>query len=95
MDELVVTATRTKKLHKNVPIATEVINKSEIKRSGATNIADLLAQRSGVSLQTSVEGGSVLNLLGLDSRYILILVDGQPINGKFNNRVSLGSNSNI
>lgn len=89
MDELVVTATRTKKLHKNVPIATEVINKSEIKRSGATNIADLLAQRSGVSLQTSVEGGSVLNLLGLDSRYILILVDGQPINGKFNNRVSL------
>jgi len=89
MDELVVTATRTNKLHSNVPIATEVILKSEIERSGARTIAELLSQRSGVSLQTSVEGGSVLNLLGLDSRYILILKDGQPINGKFNNRVSL------
>jgi len=89
MDELVVTATRTKKVHKDVPIATQVINKSEILRSGTTNVAELLSQRSGVSLQTSVEGGSVLNLLGLDSRYILILIDGQPVNGKFNNRVSL------
>ena len=89
MDELVVTATRTKKLHSDVPIATEVVSKSEIARSGALTVSELLSQRSGVSLQTSVEGGSVLNLLGLDSRYILILKDGQPINGKFNNRVSL------
>ena len=89
MDELVVTATRTKKLHSDVPIATEVVSKSEIDRSGALTVSELLSQRSGVSLQTSVEGGSVLNLLGLDSRYILILKDGQPINGKFNNRVSL------
>jgi len=89
MKELVVTGTRTKRLHKNVPIATEVISKKEIKNSGARNVADLLSQRSGVSLQTSVEGGSVLNILGMDSRYILILVDGQPITGRFNNRVSL------
>ncbi len=89
MDELVVTATRTNKLHSDVPIATEVILKSEIERSGARTVAELLSQRSGVNLQTSVEGGSVLNLLGLDSRYILILKDGQPITGKFNNRVSL------
>ena len=57
MDELVVTATRTNKLHKEVPIATEVINKSDIKKSGASNVAELLSLRSGVSIQTSVEGG--------------------------------------
>ena len=28
-------------------------------------------------------------MLGLDSRYILILKDGQPITGQFNNRVDL------
>ena len=89
MDALVVTGTRTKKLHENAPIATEVISKKEIENSGARNVADLLSQRSGVSLQTSVEGGSVLNILGMDSRYILILFDGQPITGRFNNRVSL------
>ena len=89
MNELVVTATRTNKLHKEVPIATEVINKSDIDKSGVSNVAELLSLRSGVSIQTSVEGGSVLNILGLDSRYILVLLNGQPINGKFNNRVSL------
>ena len=89
MNELVVTATRTKKLHDNVPIATEIITKNDIENSGSRNIADLLSQRSGVSLQTSVEGGTVLNILGMDSRYILILMDGQPITGRFNNRVAL------
>ena len=53
------------------------------------NIAELLSQRAGVSLQTSVAGGSILNVLGMDSRYVLILIDGQPITGKFNDRVSL------
>jgi len=89
MNELVVTGTRTKKIHDNVPIATEVISQDDINNSGARNIADLLSQRAGVSLQTSVEGGSVLNILGMDSRYILILMDGQPITGRFNNRVAL------
>jgi len=89
MSELVVTGTRTQKLHDNVPIATEVISQDDINNSGAQTIADLLSQRAGVSLQTSVEGGSVLNILGMDSRYILILMDGQPITGRFNNRVAL------
>ena len=89
MNQLVVTGTRTKKIHDDVPIATEVIDKDDIKNSGALNIADLLSQRAGVSLQRSVEGGSVLNILGMDSRYILVLMDGQPITGRFNNRVAL------
>ena len=89
MDELVITSTRTKKIHKNVPIATEIINKKEIQTSGALNVSDLLSQRSGISMSTSVEGSSVLNILGMDSRYILILIDGQPITGRFNSRVSL------
>ncbi len=89
MDEIVVTGTRTQKFRNDSPIATEVISKNEIKDSGARNVADLLSQRAGISLQTSVAGGSNLNILGMDSKYILILIDGQPITGKFNNRVSL------
>ncbi len=89
LEDVVVTSTRTEKLHKNVPVATEVISKKDIVDSGALNVAELLSSRSGVSLQTSVDGGSMLNILGMDSRYILILVDGQPVTGKFNNRVQL------
>jgi outer membrane receptor for ferrienterochelin and colicins len=89
MDDIVVTSTRTNKLNKDVPIATEVILRKDIMDSGSLHVEDLLNGYSGVSLQTSVDGGSILNILGMDSRYILILVDGQPITGKFNNHVSL------
>ena len=89
MDELVVTATRSRRFRNEAPIATEVISRTDIENSGSRNVAELLSQRAGVSLQTSVAGGSILNVLGMDSRYILILVDGQPVTGKFNNRVSL------
>ena len=56
MDAVVVTSTRTKKLHRDVPIATEVINGKDIQMSGALNLSDLLTQRSGVNISTSVEG---------------------------------------
>ena len=52
-------------------------------------IDELMSQRAGVSSSVNVDGGSIFNLLGLDSRYILVLKDGQPITGRFNNRVDL------
>ena len=89
MDEIVITGTKTSKIRENVPISTQIITNQEILNSGESNIAELLSSFSGVNLQTSVDGGSILNIMGMDSRYILILLDGQPITGKFNNRVSL------
>jgi len=89
MGSVVVTGTRSGKIHQNVPIATEVISRHEIDQSGALDLGELLAQRSGVSVSTSVEGGTIVNILGMDSKYVLILVDGQPVIGKFNNRNAL------
>ena len=89
MNDVVVTSTRSGYLLRDVPIATEVIGTKEIKESGATNINELLAQRAGVSTSVNVDGGAIFNMLGLDSRYILILKNNQPITGRFNNRVDL------
>ncbi len=89
MNDLVVTATRTPKVLQDVPVATEVISQDVIKNSGAQDVGELLALRSGVSVSSSVAGGSIVSIMGMDSKYILILVDGQPVTGKFNSRVSL------
>lgn len=89
LNNVVVTSTRSGYLLRDVPVATEVIGKKEITESGATTINELLQQRAGVSTSTNVDGGAIFNMLGLDSRYILILKDGQPITGQFNNRVDL------
>ena len=89
MEDIVVTSMRSGYLLRDVPVATEVIGKKEILGSGAVTINELLNQRAGVSNSVNVDGGSIFNLLGLDSRYILILKDGQPITGRYNNRVDL------
>ncbi|MCH8837875.1 MAG: TonB-dependent receptor [Candidatus Marinimicrobia bacterium] len=89
MDEVVVTGTRTEKILIDVPVPTEIISRQDILDSGARDIGELLAQRSGVTVGSGVEGGTTVNLLGIDARYVLILVDGQPVSGKFNNRINL------
>lgn len=86
MNSVVVTGTRSEKIHLNTPIATEVITTQDIDDSGARDLGELLEQRAGVSVSSSVEGGNIVNVLGMDSKYVMILVDGQPIIGKFNNR---------
>jgi outer membrane receptor for ferrienterochelin and colicins len=89
MESVVVTGTRTEKIHLNTPVATELITTQDIMDSGARHLGELLEQRSGVSVSSSVEGGNIVNLLGMDSKYVMLLIDGQPLTGKFNNRVLL------
>ena len=88
-DELVVTASRSGQYRSKSPILTEVINRKDIESSGSKNIADLLRLKSGIFVQESIGGGETLKILGMDSKYVLIMIDSQPIHGKFNNRASL------
>ena len=88
-DELVVTASQSNQYRSKSPILTEIINRSDIESSSSKNVAELLRLKSGVFIQESIGGGSNLKILGMDSKYVLILVNSQPINGKFNNRVAL------
>ncbi len=89
MKHVVVTGTRNQRINTDSPIATEVISRNDITESGARDVAELLEERSGISVAASKEGGKIVNMLGMDSKYILILVDGQPVIGKFNSRINL------
>ena len=89
MNDVVVTSTRSGYLLRDVPVATEVIGTKEIDESGAVTISDLLLQQAGVSASFNVDGSPIINMLGLDSKHILVLKDGKPITGRFNNRVDL------
>tara|TARA_Y100001970_G_scaffold233163_1_gene290486 strand:- start:387 stop:2525 length:2139 start_codon:yes stop_codon:yes gene_type:complete len=89
MNDVVVTSTRSGYLLRDVPIATEIIGTKEINESGAVTISDLLLQKAGVSASFNVDGSPIINMLGLDSKHILVLKDGRPITGRFNNRVDL------
>ena len=80
-EPLVVTGTRTENSLADTPVATEVIDRAAIERTGARTLADALATRSGISIDRTFRGAGV-SLIGLDPRYTLILVDGERPAGR-------------
>ena len=89
LDEIVITGTKSPISLSDVPVYTEIINNKEIRSSCAMTVGELVEERAGVSRIYNFDGSFNYNLIGLDSKYILILKDGQPITGKFNDKVDL------
>ncbi len=88
MDEVVVTGTKTERRLKDTPVITEVITRSEIEATGAENIGEVLEHRVGIVVNRDAHGDGV-QLQGLDSDYILILLDGEPQVGRIAGKLDL------
>lgn len=82
LDQVVVTATRTERLLKNVPIQTQMISAKSIERMQVTNFRDLLEyELPGVEF-TNNGGYANINMLGFGGKYVLFLVDGERMAGE-------------
>ena len=88
LDEVVITGTKTERRLKNTPVITEIITRSEIAATGAENIGEALEHRVGVVVNRDAHGDGV-QLQGLDSDYILILLDGEPQVGRIAGKLDL------
>lgn len=88
MDEVVITGTKTERRLKDTPVITEVITRSEIEATGAENIGEVLEHRVGIVVDRDAHGDGV-QLQGLDSDYILILLDGEPQVGRIAGKLDL------
>lgn len=80
LHEVVVTATRTSRGLADIPVPVTVITHDQIARTGTNRISELLAEFTG--LQVVPDHGQGLQLQGLSSEYIMILVDGEPLIGR-------------
>ena len=82
LQTVVVTATRTPKALKDIPVVTRVITAEDIKKVDATNVKDMLQQElPGLEFTYSM-GQQVLNMGGYDGNNILFLVDGERMAGE-------------
>lgn len=88
-DDIVVTSMKCDYQLSDIPIYSEVISDNDINESGSISVSDLLEQHSGISIKYDSHGSFDYNLLGLDSKYILILKNGKPLPGKFQDRIDL------
>lgn len=80
LDEVVVTATRTPRSVKTVPVPVTVITQDKIERIGALRLNEVLAEQAG--LQIISNHGTGIQVQGLSADYVLILIDGEPVIGR-------------
>lgn len=83
LNAIVVTATRSGRQLKNVPIHTQVVYGSELQKTDAISLGDaLISNFPGIDLKnlSAGSGGSSLQMNGFGNQYLLILVDGERLN---------------
>jgi len=87
LEQVVVTATRSNKLLKDAPVITQLISAKRIEDQGFTNVQEVLnAEIPGLEFQT-VGFGTDINMQGLNSKNILILIDGEQMAGENGNNI--------
>ncbi|MBX2812943.1 MAG: TonB-dependent receptor [Myxococcales bacterium] len=88
IEQIVVTGSRIESKLSDAPIATEVIDRTEIEVSGVENLADLLEEYGGLDVSRSL-GRANIRIQGLDSKYVLVLVNGQRTTGRVDGAIDL------
>lgn len=83
LETVVVTATRTPKLIKDIPVVTRVITSADIERSGKPDIGALLEQQMpGVEFSVGMAQNPQINMSGFGGGGILFLLDGERLAGE-------------
>ncbi|MES2525336.1 MAG: TonB-dependent receptor [Gemmatimonadota bacterium] len=82
LDQVVVTAARRSQRLKDAVTSVEVITRADIVRSGGSDLATALLQRTGIALQGGHPSGTGVMLQGIGSERVLVLLDGQPVSGR-------------
>ena len=96
LNEVIITGTKTKRQLSLIPLPAKIISEDQIKKTNSSRLKDILDEQVGVIIVSDFGGGEGIQIQGLDSEYILILMDGLPIIGRQSgtldlNRIAIGN----
>ncbi len=90
LEEVVVTATRNERTVGALPMPVTLIKKDLIKTMGSVRLNDILTEQTGLVVVPQVNGqGSGIQIQGFSPDYTLILIDGEPIIGRYTGSLEL------
>lgn len=90
LEPVVVTGTRTEQPLSRSPVEVQLIGAKQIEQSGARDLAELLEREGGVYVSRVAGRGTRIEIQGLASDQVLILVDGRRMIGRVNGAIDLG-----
>lgn len=87
--KIVLSAQRSESRLADSVVQVEVISKEQIREKGARTLTEVLNNEPGFFIQRNFAGDNV-QMQGLDSQYLLILRDGERLNGRINGQYDTG-----
>lgn len=84
LDAVVVSSARREQRLKDAVATIELITRRDLEATAAPDIAAVLVEQTGIQLDGGIPAGAGLQLQGLSSQRVLILLDGQPLGGRLN-----------
>ena len=89
LDEVIVTATRTKRQLSSLPMPVTLITKEQLQKSGSVRLKDILLEQTGIVLVSDFGNSEGVQLQGVSADYTLIMIDGVPIVGRTAGNIDL------
>ncbi len=91
LDEVVVTATRTLRQVSSLPLPVTLVSKEQIRRSGLTRLGEVLNEQTGIIMtpDATVGGTEGVQIQGIASDYVMVLIDGVPVVGRSSGNLDL------
>lgn len=90
LDEVIVTATRNERMVGALPMPVSLIPRNQIKTMGSLRLNDVLAEQTGLVVVPQINAqGNGIQLQGFNPDYTLILIDGEPIIGRYTGSLEL------
>ena len=82
LDEVMITATKTKRVLSSLPLNASIITSDQIQNTNANRLSEIINEELGLITVDDFGGVRGIQMQGLDSQYTLILIDNQPIVGR-------------
>lgn len=82
LEEVILTATRTERQLSSLPLPVTLISKQKILQSGTIRLNEILNEQTGIITVADESGFEGVQIQGIASNYILILIDGVPLVGR-------------
>ncbi len=91
LEGVVVTATRTVRQLSSLPLPVTLISKEQIQNTGVTRLDEILEEQTGIIItpDATIGGGEGVQIQGIASDYVLILIDGVPVVGRSSGNLDL------
>lgn len=82
LDAVVVTASRRAQRLADAPVMMRAIDRARIEESGASDVASVLTEQTGIQFTGGHPSGSGVSLEGMSDQHVLVLLDGVPLYGR-------------